>query len=236
MELYYSDKRKVKYEGTQIGFFTDIKYIGNEKKTRKSIYECTCKCGNVTIVPHNHLQSGHTTSCGCYRPQQTHGESRTDVYSIWDAIKQRCFNPNCKAYPNYGGRGITISEEFANDFLAFKEYIGERPSPTSSVERLDVNGNYERGNIVWAEPTQQAMNRRKQKNNTTGVTGVVFTTNRGIPYYIASVEVGDERKSKYFNVNKYVKEMAFKMATEAREKLVKEANENGAMFTENHGK
>ena len=236
MELYHSDKRKVKYEGTQIGFFTDIKYIGNDKKTRKSIYECTCKCGNVTTVPHNHLQSGHTTSCGCYRPQQTHGASGTQLYHIWEAMKQRCLNPSNPSYDNYGGRGITIAKEFVDDFVAFKEYMGDRPTNRSSIERLDVNGNYEPGNIVWAEPHQQATNKRKQSNNKTGYTGVYRLMNRKIPYFVARVELNMFSKSKYLNIEKYGEELAYELAVKYRDKFVLEANEAGAMFTENHGK
>lgn len=238
MELRQSQKRKIKLEGTQIGYFTDIKYIGTNAKSRDVLYECTCKCGNKTIVPHQHLRNGHTKSCGCYKAEhgRTHGDSRTKVYDIWVSMKQRCFNPNCPSYPDYGGRGITMSEEFANDFTKFRDYMGERPTKRSSVERLNVHGNYEPGNIVWAEPTQQAMNKRKQTNNKSGKTGVYRTTNKGIEYFIAKVEVGDTVTSKYINIEKYGEELAFNLACKARDELVKEANSKGAMFTENHGK
>jgi hypothetical protein len=238
MELRQSQKRKIKLEGTQIGYFTDIKYIGTNVKNRAVLYECTCKCGNKTVVTHQHLNNGHTKSCGCYNEERkrTHGQSHSQLYEIWTAMKQRCFNPNCPSYSDYGGRGITMSEEFANDFTKFRDYMGERPTKRSSVERLNVHGNYEPGNIVWAEPTQQAMNKRKQTNNTSGKTGVHRTVNRGVEYFVATVQVRGKIVNKYLNIEKYGEELAFSLACKARDNLVKEANSKGAMFTENHGK
>ena len=74
-------------------------------------------------------------------------------------MKHRCLNPNGTDYHRYGGRGITICEEWIDNFQAFYDYIGDRPSSLHSVDRIDNSGNYEPGNIRWATPTQQANNK-----------------------------------------------------------------------------
>jgi hypothetical protein len=84
----------------------------------------------------------------------------------------RCTNPNVPRYPNYGERGITIYKEWRNSFQAFYADIGTRPSLDYSLERVDVNGNYEPSNCIWATRFQQQRNIRVQKNNKTGVNGV----------------------------------------------------------------
>lgn len=235
LELYMAPNRRVKLEGQTFGRFIDVKYIGTIVGG-KTMYECTCECGNKKIVQHGNLLSGHTTSCGCYKPQTTHGESKTSLHSVWLSIKQRCFNPNANGYKNYGGRGITMSDEFASDFAAFKAYMGEKPTRKSSIERIDVNGNYERGNIVWAEPMQQAMNKRKRNDNSTGVTGVYRQTKGNSDYFIAFIGGVGERRTKCFNISHLGEEQAFELAVKYRQKLVEEFNSKGAMFTENHGK
>lgn len=236
MELLQVSNRKVRLEEQKLGMFTSIAYIGSKEKSREAMYECVCRCGNKTIVSHGHLSSGHTVSCGCYKPNKVHSDSHSSLYDAWINIKQRCLNPNNPNYKNYGARGIRISEEFENNYTVFKDYMGERPSDEHSIERLDVNGNYERGNLVWADNRKQSMNRRKISSNTTGVTGVVRTTNHGVDYYRAIVTVDRKTRNRYFNINKYGEEKAFELAIKARETLVKEANANGALFTENHGK
>jgi len=89
-----------------------------------------------------------------------HGLGKTIEYSCWSQIKARCLNPNHRAYPYYGGRGITIAPEWEHDFLAFLEHVGPRPSPKHSLDRLKNGLGYVPGNVAWVDWDTQAANRR----------------------------------------------------------------------------
>lgn len=96
----------------------------------------------------------------------------TPEYNSWTNMKQRCLNPNSKAYKYYGGRGITIHPEWVNDFKAFYAYVGDKPSPSHSIDRINNDGNYEPGNVRWATKREQVSNRRALQEHTTGIKGV----------------------------------------------------------------
>lgn len=87
---------------------------------------CLCECGNEKVVQSPHLKSGHTKSCGCWNRDFLkevafrHGDSRTLLYKVYQNMKQRCENPKNQRYEFYGGKGITVCEEWNNDFAAFK--------------------------------------------------------------------------------------------------------------------
>lgn len=89
-----------------------------------------------------------------------HGMYRTPEYQAWISIKARCYNPNSRNYKNYGGRGISMCSEWDADFMAFYEHIGPRPSDRHSIDRIDVNGHYEPGNVRWTTWDVQAVNKR----------------------------------------------------------------------------
>src|ERR1700732_1414857 len=129
-------------------------------------WNCVCDCGNLMIVFSSNLrQKNGTTKCkSChYKSTRKHSLSGTFLYSIWEAMKQRCNNPNHKLYHLYGGRGISVCKEWIDDFSKFSEYMGKRPSTKHSVERINNDGNYEPGNVKWATAIEQQSNRRNNR-------------------------------------------------------------------------
>ncbi len=149
-----------------------FKVIGREDPMpgRQRRWIVRCECGRETLVRGERLRSGATRSCGCKKGEfvsqvhKTHGEAHhgkaTPEYRAWGAMKSRCYYEKDVGYPDYGGRGIVVCERWLNSFEAFLADMGRRPSPEHSLERKDVNGNYEPGNCVWATLVEQGRNRR----------------------------------------------------------------------------
>ena len=129
-------------------------------------WSCRCACGERVSVIGDNLRSGNTTSCGCAQREvvadrnTSHGLSKAPEYSIWGGIKKRCLNPNYPEHRYYADRGITLCDEWVDDFSAFYRHIGPRPSPEHSVDRIDNDRGYEPGNVRWATKHEQNMNTR----------------------------------------------------------------------------
>ena len=151
--------------GTIIGRLTVLGW----SITNKNKYSCKCECGNIVEVFASNLIRNHTISCGCFRSEvlkaasTTHGMSYTEEFDIWCGMRQRCYDVNCDAYKDYGGRGIMVCDRWLGEhgFENFHADMGNRPSKLHSIDRYpNTNGNYEPTNCRWGTKRQQAQNRR----------------------------------------------------------------------------
>ncbi len=146
--------------GQRFGRLTVMEFVPMESP--HSYWQCMCDCGNKTIARGTHLQSGNVTSCGCISIQRRykHGKSQSRIYKIWVGMKNRCYNPNNRSYKRYGGRGIIMCEEWKTNFTAFRDWaLAHGYDETLSIDRIDVDGNYEPSNCRWSNAKQQSRNR-----------------------------------------------------------------------------
>jgi hypothetical protein len=130
----------------------------------KRWYKCQCYCGNPCEYPTAYLRHNvyPRQSCGrCYDADKYKAE-----YHTWENIMDRCYNKNRARYHNYGGRGITVCQRWRQDFLFFLEDMGIRPGPDYSIERIDVDGNYEPTNCKWIPNWMQHLNKTNTIRNT----------------------------------------------------------------------
>ena len=142
-------------------------------------WKCLCDCGNVSFVLTSNLSGGNSTSCGCYsrenvsKLKRIHGGTidQTKGYGAWMRMISRCEDTKNPDYPEWGGRGISVCEEWRDSFETFIKDMGERPKGYL-LDRIDPNGNYEPSNCRWADPSLSGFNTRKLKRNTSGRTGV----------------------------------------------------------------
>ena len=148
----------------------------------EAVWKCRCECGNFTNVRGSHLTRGSVKSCGCLRKvtgtdnrNYKHGMHNSRIYRIWALIKKRCYNKKDEHYPNYGGRGITVCDEWLHDFQAFYDWsMANGYADDLTIDRKDNDGNYEPGNCRWTTSKEQANNRRSTVHIT--VNGITKNT------------------------------------------------------------
>lgn len=156
---------KVDLTGKKFGRLTVIRET-DQRKSGSVVWECKCDCGNTVFVSQNHLSRGATVSCGCYNAEKdkTHGMSHTHLHTVWACMKDRCLNPNHPQFKDYGGRGIKICDEWLDSsaFIEWAKENGYREDERGkcTLDRIDVNGNYEPSNCRWVSMKEQCRNRR----------------------------------------------------------------------------
>lgn len=165
--------KKVDIIGQRFGRLTVISRNGT--LGGHSAWLCRCDCGNKKTVVLQNLKSGGVRSCGCLNKEiapergrrskigersKIHGDFGTKLYGVWAAMKRRCFNPNAAYYADYGGRGITVCDEWL-EYPAFKEWaITTGYAEGMSIERIDVDKGYSPSNCAWIPLKEQNRNKR----------------------------------------------------------------------------
>lgn len=155
--------------GEKFGRLEVISEAGSSKQGRR-LWKCKCTCGNVTILNTNVLTSGTTKSCGCFRGEavrdrmRTHGMSHSRLFSIWSAMKQRCYNKNFHQYKHYGGRGVTICDKWLNNFKAFYDWaMANGYAEDLTIDRKDNDKGYSPDNCRWITNKEQQNNKRTNR-------------------------------------------------------------------------
>lgn len=151
--------------GMKFGRLTVLR-LSHKDNRKECHWLCKCECGNQKVVSGNKLRSGNTKSCGCLqkefldgRLRRKHGLTNTKLYATWENMKHRCEDPKNWMYPNYGGRGIKVCEEWHNSSTFFEWAYSHGYKEGLTIERIDVNGNYEPGNCTWIPIKNQYLNR-----------------------------------------------------------------------------
>ena len=165
-------------------------YLKKPKETSRcreshGIYECQY-CGKEFEAITAHIKSGNTRSCGCRAGFVTHGLSHNQFYKTWKSMMGRCYYLKNKHYQSYGGRGITVCDEWL-DVANFVAWAEETYIEGMTMDRINNDGNYEPTNIRWADKTTQQLNQRIQKNNTSGFVGINW--HKGNNKWVAKIKV-----------------------------------------------
>lgn len=183
--------------GLKFGRLTVIKFLGER------YWLCQCECGNYSNVYSSNLKNKHCQSCGCLQEERrreasvTHGLRYSSEYLVWQNMIKRCHNPRSDHYRFYGERGIVVCDEWRGKggFANFYKCLGPRPSEKHSIERINVNGNYEPSNCKWIENSLQANNKAS--------TIKVWFKNEITPLAVALRAIGIDRSN--YGTHKYRK-------------------------------
>lgn len=154
--------------GMQVGDFILRRRVikKDASPATRTQWRVECVCGIIITIPQFYMtrKGNPKTHCGC--KSKTVKTLNKREYSIWTMMRRRCNDPNHVSYSHYGGRGISVCTEWDTldgGFERFFEHIGNAPSRSHTLDRIDNDGNYEPGNVRWATPTEQAANKGRKK-------------------------------------------------------------------------
>lgn len=165
----------IDYTGHKFGFLTVVKVTIKKSRTQShTIWQCRCECGRLCDKERQTLLKWPNISCGCKRSKSNpiikntskkkkHGKSKSVEFATWGRMINRCCNPNFSDFRNYGGRGIKVCDRWLHSFETFLSDMGERPTNKTSLDRINVDGDYSPENCRWADWTEQGRNRRNTK-------------------------------------------------------------------------
>ena len=152
------------------------------RKSEQAVWSYRCDCGETRAIAassfYRYIATGRAP-CKCQAPLRrnstTHGMSQSPEYRSWSKMKERCTNTKCKDYKDYGGRGISVCDRWADSFESFYSDMGPRPTPKHSIDRVNVSGDYEPKNCRWATQVEQANNKRTNVIVSVGTTKLTVT-------------------------------------------------------------
>lgn len=153
------------YDGQRYGNHIVIRRDHKDERGRWW-FLCRCDCGKEYLSRAGHATEANGCGCKVGKSNIKHGKTHSRLYRVWGGMKTRCFNKNNREYKDYGGRGITMCEEWLNDFQAFSNwsyangYDENTPYQKCTLDRIDVDGNYEPSNCRWADNVTQNNNKR----------------------------------------------------------------------------
>lgn len=199
--------------GKRFNRLTVIEFDHKDEKGRV-YWKCRCDCGNTKVIRGNSLTSGKTKSCGCYKmenilkgKQIRSNLSMTRIGRIWYHMNERCHNEFDKGYKNYGMRGISVCEEWNRDnpngLENFYNWSLENGYDKKlSIDRINVDGNYEPNNCRWTNNHVQSANKRQGRRNKHGYTGIICLSYLEKPYRFTLSYKGKKYSSKQYSTVK----------------------------------